>query len=225
MVAMLPLRAVLLSCAIAMLPTVTPAQVPVPVPPQVAYTGTPVPLLSIDSLHFLEGTWSATTRDGQTQLGSYSFVRELNGHVLQRVSKVAPGCDPVAQPLCARQDVFYVYQDSPGAPLKAISFDNEGHVLHYLTEINTEEAVSRQNRRNLVVFTSDPAQLGQRVRLRYDHNVDTQTGKESMSGAFDLLQANGQWLAVQQWWGCAAVSRASLTVREAPFALRRRFWR
>ncbi len=169
--------------------------------PQVAATGTPVPLLSLDTVHFLEGTWSATSRDGRTSLGSYSFVRELNGHVLARHSAVDPNCDPVKQPVCGRRDLFYVYQDSPGAPLQAISFDNEGHVVHYIANLTVQASTSTLGRRDFVLFDSDPSELGPRMRLRYEHNVDTETGKDVLNGAFETLQPDGRWLPLQQWYG------------------------
>ena len=177
------------------------AATPSPGAPQVARTGTYIPLLSLDTVHFLEGNWTATSRDGQTALGSYSFVRELNGHVLARHSLADANCDPAKLVACARRDLFYVYQDSPGAPLHAISFDSVGHVLHYLVNLGTEASTSTLGRRDLVVFESDPSQLGPRVRVRYEHNVDTQTGKEVLNGAFDMLQPDGQWHSLQQWYG------------------------
>lgn len=204
MEAMVPVRSLLLCCAFTMLPVALHAQLPaVPAPgaPQVTTTGTPVPLLSLDTIHFLEGTWSATSRDGRISLGSYSFVRELNGHVLARSSVVDANCDAAKQPACARRDLFYVFQDSSGAPLEAISFDSEGHVVRYMVNLTVQASTSTLGQRDFVVFDSDPAQLGPRVRLRYEHNIDTQTGKDVLNGAFEMLQPDGRWLAVQQWYG------------------------
>ena len=176
------------------------AATPAPETPEVVTTGAPVPLLSLDAIHFLEGKWSATTRDGRTPLGTYSFVRELNGHVLSRHSAVDPGCDPVKQPACGRRDLFYVYQDSAGAPLKAISFDSEGHVTYYFVKLAVQASTSTLGQRDFVVFDSDPSQLGPRLRLRYEHSVDTQTGKDVLNGAFEMLRADGQFVPMQQWY-------------------------
>ncbi|WP_419803940.1 hypothetical protein [Terriglobus sp.] len=174
---------------------------PAPGASQITTTGTPVPLLSLDTVHFLEGTWTATSRDGRTLLGSYSFIRELNGHVLARQSVTDANCDAAKQAACGRRDLFYIFQDSPGAPLQAISFDNEGHVIHYMMNLTVQASTSTLGRRDFVVFDSDPAELGPRVRLRYEHNVDTETGKEVLNGAFEMLQPDGRWLPLQQWYG------------------------
>ena len=201
---MFSFRAVLLSCTLTMLPGALRAQVtavPAPGASQVTLTGTPVPLLSLDNVRFLEGTWSAMSRDGRSSLGSYTFVRELNGHVLARQSVADVACDPAKQPACARKDLFYVYQDSTGAPLQAISFDSEGHVVRYFVEMKTQGSTSTLGRRDFVVFSSDPSQLGPRVRLSYEHNVDTQTGRDVLNGTFEILQPDGHWLPMQQWYG------------------------
>lgn len=202
--AMRSMASSLLVCCLVMLPSLAKAQVTATAAmddPQVAFTGKAMPLLSLDTIHFLEGTWSATTRDGRTSLGSYSFVRQLNGHVLARQSATEANCDPAKQPVCARQDIFYVFQDSPGAPLQAISFDNEGHVVHYLVNLTTQASTSTLGKREFVIFDSDPSQLGPRVRLQYEHNIDTQTGKDVLNGAFEMLQPDGRWLPMQQWYG------------------------
>lgn len=201
---MSPICSILIACAMVVASAVGQAQVPgVPAPgsSQVTTTGTPVPLLSLDAIHFLEGTWTAFSRDGQTVFGSYSFVRELNGHILARHSAVDPSCTAAEEAACARKDLFYVYQESPGAPLQAISFDNEGHVIHFFIDLTVQGSTSTLGRRDFVIFTSDPTQLGPRVRLRYVHNVDTATGKEVLEGAFEMLQPDGQWRPLQQWYG------------------------
>jgi hypothetical protein len=204
MTSMLTRTLLLLSGALLLLPSVSSAQIesrPVPGAPDVAFTGTPVPLLSLQSLQFLHGTWSATSRDGRTSLGTYSFVPELNSHVLARESVVDPACDATKHAACGRRDRFYIYQESAGAPLQAISFDSEGHVIRYFVSLSSQASTSTLGRRDFVVFDSDPTQLGPRVRLRYEHNIDTQTGKDVLNGAFEVLQPDGRFLDVQQWYG------------------------
>ncbi len=201
---MMRLRFVRFLCSVALFLPVMKAQSPaLPVVPDrpIAYTGKTMPLLSLDSLQFLEGTWSAMSRDGRQSLGTYVFRRELNGTVLSRSSVVGSNCDAAKQAACGRRDLFYVYQDSTGAPLKAISFDNEGHVLHYLVNQAAEASTSATGHRDFVFFDSDTAQLGPRFRLRYVRNVDTATGKESMSGAFEMLLPDGAYRDLQQWYG------------------------
>ena len=197
-------RLALLCGALLLLPSAVPAQevaAPAPGTPSIAYTGIPVPLLSLQTLHFLEGTWTATSRDGRTSLGAYSFVPKLDGHVLARESVVDPNCYAARQPACGRRDLFYIYQESAGAPLQAIAFDSEGHVIRYFISLAAQASTSTLGRRDFVVFDSDPTQLGPRVRLRYEHNIDTQTGKEVLDGAFEVMQPDGTYLAMQQWYG------------------------
>ena len=78
----------------------------------------PRPLLSIDSLNFLEGTWTADAGDKAKPLGSYTWARELNGKILARHTTTDVACTTPG--VCAHSDLLYVFQDSTGAPLKAI---------------------------------------------------------------------------------------------------------
>ncbi len=55
-----------------------------------------------------------------------------------------------ASAVCAHRDLFYVFQDSPGAPLKAIYFDAEGHVIQYDVEIRHEDGA--YGRRDYAIF-------------------------------------------------------------------------
>src|SRR5215469_5540595 len=88
----------------------------------------PDPLRPLD---FLAGTWQAKATGGQAganSTGSYTFQRELNGHVLARHSS-GTGCSGPKDFDCNHGDLLYVYTER-GA-LSAIYFDNEGHVIHY----------------------------------------------------------------------------------------------
>ena len=167
---------------------------------QGSYPAKPKPLISLDSLKFLEGTWTAQAPgQGSAPFGSYSFVRELNGHMLARHSTDDPSCKVPTTAECARRDVFFVFQESPGAPLKALYLDTEGHLIHYGVDIRREE--SAYNRRDVVVFLSEASGLGPRFRLSYELNTDTQTAAVSLSGRFETLLANGEWHTDMQWIG------------------------
>ena len=159
----------------------------------------PVPLLSLDSLNFLEGTWAADVGPGADPVGSYAFVRELGGHVLARRSPTDVACTLPGSTVCAHRDLLYVYQDSAGAPLKAIYFDAEGHVIQYGIEIKHFEVAS--GRQDYAIFLSDPAALGPRFRLTYERNTDTRTDKTEMTGTFEVLLPNGKWKPYLQWGG------------------------
>ncbi len=139
------------------------------------------------SLKFLEGTWTAHgTGQGATADGVYAFRRELGGHVLTRHSG-ATVCKGPESFDCEHGDLLYVYADAPGTPLKAIYFDNEGHVIHY--EVTTPDSTS-------VVFLSEASGGGPRFRLMYSLKAGV------MSGSF-AMQPPGQaaWHAYLEWSG------------------------
>ncbi len=167
------------------------------------YPAKPKPLLSLKSLDFLEGTWTAESPgSGGTPIGSYTFVTELNGHVLRRYSTIDVACKDPVSTACAHRDQMYVFQESPGAPLKAIYFDIEGHIVRY--DVNLQHVEGAYNRRDTAVLLSEASALGPRFRLSYERNLDTQTGKTSMSGRFETLLANGEWFTNLQWAGLRA---------------------
>lgn len=140
------------------------------------------------ALGFLEGTWEAKvagTSGVQTQ-GSYVFARELGGHILARHATTDPGCKAPAAFDCAHRDLLYVYEERPGAPLKAIFFDSEGHVIHY--DVTTPSAAS-------AVFLSEPSP-GPQFRLTY------QLKDGIMSGQFAMRPPGAdKWQVYLEWHG------------------------
>ena len=142
---------------------------------------------SLASLQFLEGSWSAHgTGQGAAADGTYTFRRELGGHVLARHAAVA-GCKGPAQFDCEHGDLLYIYTDAPGQPLKAIYFDNEGHVIHY--RVSTPDS-------GTVVFLSESAGGGPQFRLMYTLKGGV------MAGSF-AMQMPGQtnWRPYLEWTG------------------------
>ena len=137
------------------------------------------------ALAFLEGTWTATSRGAGNVTGHYVFRRELDRHILARHA-AADSCNGPAGFDCDHGDLFYVFEDGPGAPLKAIYFDNEGHVIHYAVMTPSS---------NTVEFLSEPAP-GPRFRLLY-----TRTGTE-MSGKFQMqMPGQATWNSYLEWSG------------------------
>lgn len=138
-------------------------------------------------LSFLEGTWIAKAQGGGgvSASGRYTFRRELDGHIFARHSTNDPGCKGPADYNCRHGDLLYVYPE--GSALKAIYFDNEGHVIHY--DVSTPDATS-------AVFLSEPTQSGPRFRLTYELKDSV------MSGRFEI-QMPGQtaWRPYLQWSG------------------------
>ncbi len=121
-------------------------------------------------LRFLMGTWEAKAQGGAagaTGAGAYTFQLELRKHVLARHSSSA-GCKGPSDFNCEHADLLYVYQDSPGRPLKAIYFDNEGHVIHY--DVTTPNP-------NTAVLLSAASQPGPQFRLIYELKGRVMQGK------------------------------------------------
>jgi hypothetical protein len=141
------------------------------------------------ALSFLEGTWAGDTqgKEGVSTSGTYTFRRELGDHILARHVTNAAGCKGPATFDCGHSDLLYVYTDAPGQPLKAIFFDNEGHVIHY--DVSAPDAAT-------AVFLSEASKPGPRFRLTY-HLKGT-----VMSGNFEM-QMPGQtdWKTYLEWSG------------------------
>jgi hypothetical protein len=142
------------------------------------------------ALAFLEGTWNAHTQGGSAQAqgsGTYSFVPELKHHVLVRRSGDSVGCKGPASFDCEHSDLLYVYQEAENQPLKAIYFDNEGHVIHY--DVSTPDSTT-------AVFISEPSPSGPQFQLVY------QLKDMVMSGKFQMrMSSQGEWKTYLQWNG------------------------
>jgi hypothetical protein len=141
-----------------------------------------------ESLSFLEGTWGATVQNSATvsSTGRYTFVRELDGHVMARHGTLDPNCKAPTTFDCAHGDLLYVFQEAPGSELKAIYFDNEGHVIRY--DISTPSPTS-------AVFLS-PAGQGPQFRLSYDLKSGVMTGKFQIH-----IPGQSDWRTYLEWSG------------------------
>lgn len=174
---------------------------PAPAFPAAPLATPTAPLLDLRALSFLEGKWNAESRDGRQQLGVYSWDAELNGHVLARHGSASSTCLRAVPATCEHADLLYVFQDSAGAPLRAIYFDNEGHVIRYEVSVRHEDTPSGGARRDLAIFLSDAAALGPRYRLTYERNSDLQTGATILTGRFEVLLQSGEWRTYMAWSG------------------------
>ncbi len=140
-------------------------------------------------LAFLEGTWEAKTAGNGpvTASGTYTFTMELRNHILARHSTNDAGCKAPTDFNCEHSDLLYVYQDAPGERLKAIYFDNEGHVIHY--NVSAPEATTAQ-------FLSDSSESGPQFRLIYELKGSTMSGKFEMR-----MPGNADWKSYLEWSG------------------------
>ena len=141
------------------------------------------------ALGFLEGTWAADTRGGAAGAqsnGTYTFKFELKHHVLVRRSDSA-ACKGPANYDCDHSDVLYIYRDAENQPLKAIYFDNEGHVIHY--GVATPDSTT-------AMFVSDASASGPQFRLIYELKDSVMSGKFQMR-----MPGQAEWKSYLEWNG------------------------
>lgn len=140
-------------------------------------------------LAFLEGTWEARTQAGSAAAqadGTYTFKFELKRHLLARYSALA-ACKGPKRFDCMHSDLFYVYQEAEGQLLKAIYFDNEGHVIHYAVSVTGPTEV---------IFVSDPAAAAPQFQLVY------RLRNAVMSGKFQMrMPGQAEWKSYLEWSG------------------------
>jgi hypothetical protein len=151
-----------------------------------AFAQSPVKSDPWKALSFLEGTWVATAQGSGdvSSSGRYTFRRELDGTILARHSTSDPGCKGPAEFDCKHGDLLYLYAEGGG--IKAIYFDNEGHVIHY--DVSTPEATT-------AVFLSE-ARPGPRFRLTYVLKGGV------MSGRFEMqMPGQTEWKLYLEWSG------------------------
>jgi hypothetical protein len=98
---------------------------------------------------------------------SYSFQLELGGHVLARHSSGGE-CKGPEDYNCDHADLLYLYSKDHAGGLRAIYFDNEGHVIHYVVSIP---------RAGALVLLSEPERPGPQFLLSYELSRGVMTGK------------------------------------------------
>jgi hypothetical protein len=141
------------------------------------------------ALAFLEGTWDAHTQAGSASAqgnGMYTFKHELKNHVLVRQSKSA-ACKGPANYDCEHSDVLYVYQEAENQPVKAIYFDNEGHVIHYT--VSTPDS-------STAIFISEASASGPQFQLVYNLKAAVMSGKFQMR-----MPGQTEWKSYLEWSG------------------------
>jgi hypothetical protein len=141
------------------------------------------------SLNFLEGEWSAATGGASgtpNVVGSYTFRRELGGHVIARHSSNA-SCKGPTDFDCQHGDLLYVFVEGAGHDLSAIYFDSEGHVIRYSVSTPTPSSA---------IFLSDPSVPGPQFRLVYELKDNLMAGKFQMH-----MPGQSEWKSYLEWSG------------------------
>jgi hypothetical protein len=111
-----------------------------------------------DAWRFLVGEWVGEGGGAPGQGGgSLIFHFDLQQHVLLRKNRVEFPAVP-DRAAFAHDDLTVIYPD-PAGGMRAIYFDNEGHVIHYTVAISEDW--------NTITFVSDPTPSAPRFRTTY----------------------------------------------------------
>ena len=115
-----------------------------------------------DSLQFLVGSWSGvgSGQPGEAVSGATRFGWDLDKKVLIRKNRAEYAPKAGEKKNVVHDDLMVFYQQAGEKGLRAIYFDNEGHVIRY--------AVTVPAKTSSVILDSDPAEKGPRFRLVYD---------------------------------------------------------
>ncbi len=114
------------------------------------------------ALQYLIGTWTAEgAGEPGNGTGTFSFEPDLQGEVLVRKSHAEYPALKDRKP-AVHDDLMIVYRElserAEGA-LRAIYFDNEGHVIRYRVTMFGDK----------IVFATDPESGGPQYRFTYTH--------------------------------------------------------
>ncbi|MGE5429984.1 MAG: hypothetical protein ACM3QX_02865 [Syntrophomonadaceae bacterium] len=118
-----------------------------------------------DKFNYLIGNWKGegSGKPGEGT-GYFSFKLDLDNNILVRKSHSEYPASK-DKPLIVHDDLMIVYLNNSGIPVKAIYFDNEGHVINY--------SVSFPNDKD-IVFTSEKIPNVPVFRLTYSA-IDSNT--------------------------------------------------
>jgi hypothetical protein len=123
-------------------------------------------------LQFLIGRWSGegSTADQGAGTGAFSFTLDLQGKVLLRKNFAEyPAAN--GKPGYRHDDLMIVYHDGASHDLRAIYFDSEEHLIHYVIKPSGSS----------VIFLSEGSQDAPRFRLTY-----TSVGPDRLTLEFEI---------------------------------------
>ena len=125
----------------------------------------------LDALGFLLGEWQAQGSGAAgSSVGSFTFTRELQDHVIVRRS-FSETVKTAGQAGARHDDLMVIHVDDAGA-VRADYFDSEGHTIRYLvTATAGREAV----------FVSESMESTSSYRLTYSLDPDG-----SLNGKFEM---------------------------------------
>jgi hypothetical protein len=126
----------------------------------------------IGQINFLLGEWMGEGGGAPGQgTGGFTFSPDLQNTVLVR-KNYAEYAATQDKPAYRHDDLMVIYQ-SPGDSLRAIYFDNEGHVINYAVDVLKDKKT--------VIFVSPPSARAPRFRL-----TNTLIDSTTMSIQFEM---------------------------------------
>ena len=125
----------------------------------------------LDALDFLLGEWQAQGNGAPgSSVGSFTFARELQNHVIVRHS-FSEAVKAAGQAGARHDDLMVVHVDDAGA-VRADYFDSEGHTIRYVVTAKAGHEA---------VFLSDSMESPSIYRLTYSLDPDG-----SLNGKFEI---------------------------------------
>ena len=124
-----------------------------------------------DAFRFLLGEWVGEGAGAPGEAtGGFSFSFDLEGKILVRRNR-ADYPATKDKPPYSHTDLMVIYQETEGP--RAIYFDNEGHVIHYVVSLSKDQTT--------VTFLSEPSPSAPRFRFTY-----YKAKNDSMTFQFDM---------------------------------------
>lgn len=126
-----------------------------------------------DAFRFLVGDWVGEGAGAPGEAtGGFSFSFDLEGKILVRRNR-ADYPATKDRPAFSHTDLMVIYPEADGQAMRAIYFDNEGHVIHYAFSFSKDQTT--------VTFLSNPSPSAPRFRLTYN-----KAKNDSMTFRFDI---------------------------------------
>jgi hypothetical protein len=134
---------------------------------------------------FLVGEWAGEGEgDPGKGSGRFTFAWDLQDKILvRRNQKTFPPAQ--GRPASTHEDIMMIYRGEDGGSTRAIYFDSEGHVIHYVASVSSDKKT--------VTFVSDASAKVPRFRLSY-----TKTADDSLEIKFEIA-ATGKPEAFQTY--------------------------
>ncbi len=135
-------------------------------------------------LAWLIGDWTGSGSGAPGQgAGSFSFQADLQGKILIRKSfaEYPATADKAAY---RHDDLMVIFRE--GQSLRAMYFDNEGHVIRYTIAVSTDAAKA--------IFTSDSTAGAPGFRLTYQKTSET-----TLAGKFEIAPPEKPFSTYLEW--------------------------